>query len=112
MADSFASQTFHSHDTGSGTKPKPFAAPIYTVTHIPGSNNQVIDAGGVGETRLKVPCVVSAAQFTNLQALQGVFATLVYDGVTYTNAFMSACDEVSRVVTADKVFVGLEFILG
>lgn len=74
-----------------GFKPRPVQKQIYTIRHIPGGDDQVLQFGGGGELRWK-----GTIRFNSTTALAAVVTayegnssgTFTRGGTTYTNAFI------------------------
>jgi hypothetical protein len=113
MATSFAGVTIHLHTDG-GLEPEATFQAVYTLTHIPGSDAQVLDYGGKAEGHLQIPCVAySTGDYDTLRALLGTFGTLIYHGTTTSNVFLASVSSPQRYSKDPDVPVifTLEFII-
>ena len=83
MAYSFNAVAF-GPATPDGFVPRPVRTLIYSIEHIPYSDRDVIDRGGLSYPQYRATIIVLAANVAAFEALLGVQGTLVWDGTSMT----------------------------
>ncbi len=109
----YAGATFYTVEEGQGLRPDWERTLALTVTHIPGSDVDDVQSGGLSNQKITIPAQIeSDADYALLKAAVGITPRTLssYYGVNYTNVILTGIKNARRIAWKETWFCDLEFM--
>lgn len=111
MASTFGGLTLYTERDGS-TLPEIDAEAEIAETHIPGSNINVIDIGGLHASRIIGRIVVARADVGSWLAARTTLATLIVRGVSYGTCLLAQLNNHTSEISEPYDHFDVEWVIG